>query len=61
MNTLELDYEYNWLEWNGNKDDNIRKARAQVIEILSPSLYRKLGAKLAKAILEVVENGRDKV
>ncbi|MEW6069281.1 MAG: hypothetical protein AB1485_01560 [Candidatus Thermoplasmatota archaeon] len=59
MNWVE--HEYNWLEWNGNRDENMKKVRAQVMEILPPSLYGKLGAQLAKAILEVVENGRNKI
>lgn len=61
MDWIELDYEYNWLEWNGNREENIRKVRAQVLDILASSKLSALRGKLARKILEVVENAGNKI
>ncbi|MDI6707499.1 MAG: hypothetical protein QME47_00160 [Candidatus Thermoplasmatota archaeon] len=54
---LDTDYQFDFLNWNGNSLEDIQRARAQVMTILEGSDLRKLGGLLARNILEVIENG----
>jgi len=49
------------VEWNGNKNQNITRARAQVTFLLDAKGYPVLGRRLMNNILSVVENKNTEV
>ncbi|MDI6655736.1 MAG: hypothetical protein QME59_07650, partial [Candidatus Hydrothermarchaeota archaeon] len=56
---LDIDYRLDFLNWNGNSLENIQRARAQAIEILSDFNDGELRRKLYRNILEAVRENKE--